>query len=213
MSKLIRTGDRILTKLEMNNPGGSHKYRAAKLIIETALRSGKITPGITTVIEKTGGNFGFGLVAACHKHRIAVELAIGLGFSKTKRDLLECFGARLIGKDMLVSGASPRDVVNYHLEHQNDMGKSYYYTDQFNNPVCVEAHRYQTAAELACQLVKETAGKNYYLSVVLALVQVLKGSPWASKIMVLMFRQYWSIPSAATPGKAFFQTIAWKVWR
>lgn len=64
MSKLIRTGDRILTKLEMNNPGGSHKYRAASFIIETALRSGKITPGLTTVIEKTGGNFGFGLVAA-----------------------------------------------------------------------------------------------------------------------------------------------------
>lgn len=159
MSKLIRTGDRILTKLEMNNPGGSHKYRAANFIIEAALHSGKIIPGVTTVIEKTGGNFGFGLVAACHKHKISVELAIGLGFSKTKRDLLECFGAKLIGKEMLVAGASPRDVVNHYLQNQDDMGKSYYYTDQFNNPVGVEAHRYQTAAELACQLVKENAGK------------------------------------------------------
>lgn len=159
MSTLIRSGERILTKLEMNNPGGSHKYRAANLIIEAALRSGNIIPGVTTVIEKTGGNFGFGLVAACHKHGVPVELAIGLGFSKTKRELLECFGAKLIGKDMLVAGASPKDVINHHLEHQADMGKSYYYTDQFNNQVGVEAHRYQTATELALQLEEAGAGK------------------------------------------------------
>jgi cysteine synthase len=47
-------------------------------------------PGVTTVIEKTGGSFGFGLLAACHKYQVAVELAVGLGFSQTKRDLLEC---------------------------------------------------------------------------------------------------------------------------
>jgi cysteine synthase len=160
VSKLIRTSERILTKLEMHNPGGSHKYRAANFIIETAIRSGKITPGVTTVIEKTGGNFGFGLLAACHKHRIAVELAIGLGFSKTKRELLECFGAKLIGKHMLAAGASPRDIVDHYLENQHKMSKSYYYTDQFKNPVGVQAHRFQTAPELACQLVKEGVAKN-----------------------------------------------------
>lgn len=159
MSALVRSGDRILTKLEMNNPGGSHKYRAAKFIIEAAISKGDIIPGLTTVIEKTGGNFGFGLVATCHKHKIPVELAIGLGFSKTKRDLLECFGAKLIGKDMLIAGASPKEVINHHLEHQTDMGKSYYYSDQFNNHVGVEAHRYQTASELAFQLSEAGVGQ------------------------------------------------------
>ncbi|MFJ4142975.1 pyridoxal-phosphate dependent enzyme [Pseudomonas sp. NPDC089734] len=159
MSKLIRSGERLFTKMEMNNPGGSHKYRAASFIIDAALRSGEIIPGVTTVIEKTGGNFGFGLVAACHKHGIPVELAIGLGFSQTKRDLLECFGARLIGKDMLKEGLSPKDVVNFHLQNQKALGKSYYYTDQFNNQVGVEAHRYQTAPELARQLEEARVGK------------------------------------------------------
>nr|WP_190306190.1 pyridoxal-phosphate dependent enzyme [Pseudomonas coronafaciens] len=157
--KLIRTGGRILTKLEMNNPGGSHKYRAASFIIEHALHTCRIIPGITTVIEKTGGNFGFGLIAACHKHDIPVELVVGLGFSQIKRDLLECFGAKLIGKDMLAAGASPKEVVTYHLKHQTEMGKSYYYTDQFNNYVGIEAHRYQTAPELACQLAESGVGR------------------------------------------------------
>lgn len=159
MSKLVKSADRILTKLEMNNPGGSHKYRAASFIIEAALRNGDIIPGLTTVIEKTGGNFGFGLVAACHKHRIPVELAVGLGFSQTKRDLLECFGATLIGKDMLAAGASPKEVIDHYLEHQAVLGKTYYFTDQFNNALGVEAHRYQTAPELARQLAEAGASK------------------------------------------------------
>ncbi|MDZ5603932.1 pyridoxal-phosphate dependent enzyme [Pseudomonas sp. RP23018S] len=159
MSKLIRTAERILTKLEMHNPGGSHKYRAAKHIIDCAVRNGDIIPGETTVIEKTGGNFGFGLIAACHRHNIAVELAVGLSFSQTKRDLLECFGATLIGKDMLLAGATPKDVVMHRLEQQAALGKSYFYTDQFNNTVGVDAHRYQTATELACQLIQARAGK------------------------------------------------------
>ncbi|GFM83068.1 pyridoxal-5'-phosphate-dependent protein [Pseudomonas cichorii] len=159
MSKLIKSGERFFTKMEMNNPGGSHKYRAASVIIDAALRSGEIIPGVTTVIEKTGGNFGFGLVAACHKHGIPIELAIGLGFSQTKRNLLECFGAKLIGKEMLRDGLSPKEVVNFHLQNQQAMGKSYYYTDQFNNLVGVEAHRYQTAPELARQLEEAKSGK------------------------------------------------------
>jgi cysteine synthase len=159
VSKLVRSGDRIFTKLEMNNPGGSHKYRAANFIVEAALCRGDIVPGVTTIIEKTGGNFGFGLVAVCHKYGVPVELAVGLGFSQTKRDLLECFGAKLIGQDMLAAGLSPKEVVNFHLEHQAALGKSYYYTDQFNNHVGVEAHRYQTAPELARQLEEAGAGK------------------------------------------------------
>lgn len=75
------------------------------------------------------------------------SLAVGLSFSQTKRDLLECFGARLIGKEMLMAGATPKDVVMHHLDNQVALGKSYFYTDQFNNPVGIEAHRYQTASE------------------------------------------------------------------
>lgn len=158
MNAIIKPCDRLFTKLEMNPLGSSHKYRAACLIIEDALRKGSVIPGVTTVIEKTGGNFGFGLIAACHPYGIPVELVVGLGFSQTKRDLLECVGAQLIGKNLLLSGASPKDVVNLHLENQVQLGKSYYYTDQFNNRIGIDAHRYQTAPELASQLIEQGAG-------------------------------------------------------
>lgn len=159
MSRLIQCEERLFTKLELNNPGGSHKYRAASYIVEQAVATGKIVPGVTTVIEKTGGNFGFGLIAACNKYDVSVELAVGLGFSQAKRDLLECFGARLIGKHMLHEGATPKEVVHYYLEHQESLGRQYFYTDQFENRLGIEAHRAMTGQELATQLRKQCVGE------------------------------------------------------
>lgn len=160
MSQLSKFNDRLFTKLELNCLSGSHKYRAADYIIRRAIQRGDVVPGQTTVIEKTGGNFGFGLLTACNQHNVHVDLAVGLSFSKTKRDLLECFGARLIGKDMLKNGLSPRDVIQHYLACQDQLGKRYYYTDQFNNPDGVEAHRCSTGRELAAQLTEQKVGKN-----------------------------------------------------
>lgn len=158
MTELARYNDRLYTKLELNSLGGSHKYRAARHIVHRAIERGDIVPGQTTVIEKTGGNFGFGLLAACYRHNVPVDLAVGLSFSPLKRKLLECFGARLIGKDMLRQGMSPREVVEYHIQCQERLGKQYYYTDQFNNLDGVEAHRIGTGPELAAQLIDQRVG-------------------------------------------------------
>jgi len=152
MTELICVEGNIFAKLEMNNPGGSHKYRAAKHIIEKSIITGKIIQGKTTVIEKTGGNFGFGLIAACSRYDVKVDLAVGLSFSQRKRDSLEFYGANLIGKDMLADGLTPKDVVQYHIENQEKLGKQYFYTDQFNNYCGVDAHRQGTGVELVEQL-------------------------------------------------------------
>lgn len=142
----------LLVKFECNNPGGSHKVRAARYIVKAALQSGDIVPGKTTVIEKTGGNFGFGLTVACSKIDVQVELAVGLGFSTVKRRSLELFGAKLIGVDMLVAGWTPREVVDWHLDHAAMLGKRYFYTDQFSNRGNVEAHEQETGPEIVSQL-------------------------------------------------------------
>ncbi|MDX1456395.1 MAG: pyridoxal-phosphate dependent enzyme [Marinobacter sp.] len=159
MSGLESYGDRLFVKLEMNNPGGSHKFRAADRIVRCAIERGDIVPGKTTVIEKTGGNFGFGLLASCYQHNVQVDLAIGLGFSPVKRKLLESFGARLIGIDMLENGKTPREVVEHYLAIQAQLGRHYYYTDQFNNADGVTAHRCSTGRELVDQLVNQRVGR------------------------------------------------------
>ncbi|SFM70031.1 pyridoxal-phosphate dependent enzyme [Rugamonas rubra] len=142
----------VLVKFECNNPGGSHKVRAARYIIQDALQSGSIVQGQTTVIEKTGGNFGFGLIAACSEFGVPVELAVGLNFSPTKRRCLELFGATLIGVEMLKAGSTPREVVEWHQRNAENLGKQYFYTDQFSNPGNVKAHEYGTGAEIVSQL-------------------------------------------------------------
>ena len=142
----------LLAKFECDNPGGSHKVRAARYIVHKALERGEIIPGHTTVIEKTGGNFGFGLAIACNRFNIPVELAVGLSFSPIKRHCLELFGAKLIGIDMLKAGSTPREVIEWHLTHATKLGKHYYYSDQFNNPDSIAAHEFETGPEIIEQL-------------------------------------------------------------
>lgn len=142
----------LLAKFECNNAGGSHKVRAARYIVDSAIASGAIVPGRTTVIEKTGGNFGLGLAVACQSLGIRVELAVGLGFSPIKRHYLSLVGTHLIGVPMLEKGATPRQVVEWHLEHADALGRHYFYTDQFNNEASVAAHELETGPEIAEQL-------------------------------------------------------------
>jgi cysteine synthase len=142
----------LLVKFECNNPGGSHKVRAARHIVRAAVESGDIVVGRTTVIEKTGGNFGFGLIAACAEIGVQVELAVGLGFSPMKRRCLELFGATLIGVDMLKAGSTPRQVVEWHLARADALERYCFYTDQFSNGGSVAAHEQETGPEIVAQL-------------------------------------------------------------
>jgi len=149
---LLPIGDSILLKFECNNPGGSHKTRAARRIIQKGIESGEIIPGVTTVIEKTGGNFGFGLIVACQEYRVPVELVVGLSFSKLKKRCLSFSGAELVGIKMLDEGLQPVQVIESFMEDSTKDGKHYFYPDQFNNQINTEAHEFDTGAELVQQL-------------------------------------------------------------
>jgi cysteine synthase len=151
-SLMYSLGNNILLKLECNNPGGSHKTRAARRIINNGIKEGKILPGVTTVIEKTGGNFGFGLIVACREYNLPVELVVGLSYSKLKRHCLVFSGAELVGQEMLANNSDPLTVIETYIENSVNTGKHYFYPDQFNNTNNIEAHEKDTGAELVQQL-------------------------------------------------------------
>jgi cysteine synthase len=143
----------LLAKFECNNAGGSHKVRAARFIVDCAIASGAIVPGKSTVIEKTGGNFGFGLAVACRSHNIRVELAVGLSFSPIKRHYLDLVGAHLVGVTMLQDGATPREVVEWHLDACRRFGTALFiYRSVQQRSECVAAHELETGPEIAEQL-------------------------------------------------------------
>jgi cysteine synthase len=154
-SPLVQINDHWLVKMDCFLSGHSHKSRAADYIVQRGIADGSIVPGTTTLIEKTGGNFGLGLVLSAAKHNLNVDLAIGLGFSKKKRDFLSQYGANLIGVEMLLNGLQPKDVVQHHLEHQESLGKNYFYTDQFNNVGSLEAHEHITGPEIVDQIASQ----------------------------------------------------------
>jgi len=162
ITPLIKYDSNLLVKMEFVNASGSHKVRAARQIISSGIERGEIIPNETTIIEKTGGNFGFGLISVCQKFNMDLHLAVGLGFSKIKRQCLESLGATLIGKDVLANGKTPKEVVDYHIKNQKIMGRKYFFTDQFNNIDGLKGHINSTGPEIANQLKKITHQKNIY---------------------------------------------------
>lgn len=68
--------EKILLKLEMQNPGGSIKDRIALSMIVSAEQRGEIAPGKTTIVEATSGNTGIGLamVAAARGYKCIIAM-------------------------------------------------------------------------------------------------------------------------------------------
>lgn len=150
LTPMRRAGDNLLVKLELLNPGGSHKARAARHIVARAIREGDLVPGgPRRILEKSGGNLGIGLALAASRHDIGVDLVVGLSFSPIKRALCEAYGARLVGLDALRAGATPKEVVQDLLARDP---AGYHFTDQFANGANIAAHREETGPEIVAQL-------------------------------------------------------------
>jgi len=141
-------GNRILAKLEGNNPAGSVKDRPALSMIARAERRGDIRPG-DTLIEATSGNTGIALamVAAARGYRML--LVMPENQSVERRQTMRAFGAELV--------LTPRDGG---MELARDIAESMQregrgiILDQFANPDNPLAHYEGTGPELW----RQTAG-------------------------------------------------------
>lgn len=133
------SGNKIMLKLEGNNPAGSVKDRPALSMIQHAELRGDIKPG-DTLIEATSGNTGIALamVAAIKGYRMIIIMPSNM--SLERRAVMKAYGAELIlAEDMMVA----RDIA---LEMQaQGKGKV---LDQFANPDNPLAHYENTGPEI-----------------------------------------------------------------
>jgi cysteine synthase len=87
-------GARVLAKLEFANPTGSMKDRVARAIIDGAVESGKLRPGMT-VVEYTAGTTGISLAFVCASKGYHLHVVFSDAFSDEKRRAMAAFGAEI----------------------------------------------------------------------------------------------------------------------
>ncbi|WP_300454028.1 cysteine synthase CysM [Accumulibacter sp.] len=142
-------GNRLLVKLEGNNPAGSVKDRPALSMIVRAERRGDIKPG-DTLIEATSGNTGIALAMAAAVRGYRMILVMPENQSAERRQTMQAFGAELVLTPREGSMELARDVA----EAMRNEGRGII-LDQFANPDNPLAHYEGTGPELWHQ----TAGR------------------------------------------------------
>jgi cysteine synthase A len=133
----------IYAKLELFNPGGSVKDRAALGMILDAERRGLLQPG-ATIFEATAGNTGVGLALVGVHRGYKVVLFVPEGFAEEKCILMRGFGATVIRtpEAEAMSGAIRR------CRAMAAETPSSFAALQFENPANPDFHYATTAPEL-----------------------------------------------------------------
>lgn len=152
---------RIFAKAEFLQPGGSIKDRAARAIIEDALRRGDLRPG-QCVVSMTSGNFGAGLAVVCNVLGLPLVLTMSAGNSAQRARMIQDLGAELVrvpqvdGAAGLVTGTdiAAAEAVAVRIARE----RNGFYVDQFRDINSVRAHEEGTGPELWKQLAGEIDG-------------------------------------------------------
>lgn len=133
----------VLAKVELFNPAGSVKDRAAKNMIDDAEARGLIAPG-ATVIEPTSGNTGIGLcmIAAMRGYRAIIVMPDTM--SKERIMLMKAYGAKVV----LTEGAKGMKGAIEKAEELAGTIPNSFIPSQFDNPANAEAHYLTTGPEI-----------------------------------------------------------------
>lgn len=148
LSKL--TDCEILLKCENRNPGGSVKDRAALQMIEDAIESGALKPGMT-IVEGTAGNTGIGLALVGRSLGFDVLVVMPSGQTIEKERLVTFYGAELkLVKPCPFSNPDHFYHTARRIAEENP--EKYWWANQFENLSNFKAHYTKTGPEIENQL-------------------------------------------------------------
>jgi len=138
------TGATVLGKLESFNPGGSVKDRIGLAMIEAAEQEGRITPGVSVIVEPTSGNTGIALACVCAAKGYRLVLTMPETMSMERRALLKAYGAELV----LTPGPEGMRGAIARAEEIAAQTAGSFVPQQFRNAANPEVHRHTTAEEI-----------------------------------------------------------------
>ena len=148
INRLVTAGSaEVWAKLEMMNPGGSIKDRAALGIVLDAERRGVLKPG-GTICEATAGNTGVGLALIGVQRGYRVRMFVPEGFAEEKCVIMRGLGAEVerTPESEMIAGAIRRALA---FERETPGA---FAALQFENPANPDFHEETTAVEIFEQM-------------------------------------------------------------
>lgn len=149
-------GDRVsaavYAKLELLNPLGSSKDRAAASMIVAGIRDGRIIPGKTTIVESTSGNTGVALAGVCRYFRLPLICVVDSRMTQQHRAILEAYGAVI--EEITVPDPATGELLPARLRRVRELVETLapaFWPNQYGNPDNARAH-FVTCSEIFAQL-------------------------------------------------------------
>ncbi|MBW4083075.1 cysteine synthase A [Paenibacillus sp. S150] len=137
----------LYVKLEMFNPSGSVKDRAAYNLILQAEIAGQLKPG-GTIIEPTSGNTGIGLAMNAAAKGYKAILVMPDNMTKERINILKAYGAEVV---LTPAASRMPGAIAKALELGREIADSFI-PQQFENKANPDIHRITTAPEILEQM-------------------------------------------------------------
>lgn len=131
----------VFAKLEMRNPMGSSKDRAAASMLIAAIRDGRVVPGRTTVVESTSGNTGVALASVCKYFRLPLICVVDSRITPQHRNLLLAFGATI--EEVTIPDPATGELLPARLRRVRELldeTRPSFWPNQYANPANAQAH-------------------------------------------------------------------------